>query len=813
MIKIKLQFILITTLVFFAVSFSDPNKQDSRNIYKDGWIDFNKNGEMDDYENPNEDINDRVDDLLEQMNMDEKTCQLTTLYGYGRILMDELPTEEWKNKLWKDGIGNIDEHINGYSNKFGTFNIHSYPHSSHAKALNEVQRWFIEETRLGIPVDFTNEGMYGVKHDRSTMPTGPIGQASSWDPDLVYRIGTMMAKEARALGYTCLYAPMLDVARLPNWARVAQTYGEDPYLVSQMGKQMALGLQDNNVSSSPKHYVLYSVPLGGRDGDSRVDPQIPLRDMYMLLLEPWRVAVTEAGIRGVMASYIDYDGEPIISSKYFLTTILRERWGFEGYVVSDSDALEYLHKKHKTAATYEEGIAQAFNAGLNVRTTFTPPEDFTIPLRNAVKKGLLSEDMIDLRVKEVLKVKFILGLFDKPFVEDPEAADKIVKSKAHLDLALESARKSMVLLKNAKHTLPLDKRDLKTIAVIGPLAHHKKAMNPTQYSGINQNPITVKEGLETYFKGTNTKIVYAKGCDAADRNFPKSDLYKFPMTVDEKKEIDGAVSLAKNADVAVLVLGDDLKTQGESRSRLSLDLPGYQQVLLKAVHKTGVKIVLVLFNGRAITLNWANDNINAIIESWIGGEFAGQAIVETIFGDHNPSGKLPITFPKSIGQTVQAFPAKPGADGKGSARVSGNLFPFGHGLSYTHFEYSHLKVKKYKEKGREHFKVSCTIKNAGWRDGTEIVQLYLRDEISSVTTYEKNLRGFKRIDLKRGQSKTITFEIKPEALAFYNKNYQFVAEAGEFTVYVGASSEDIRLIGKLSLEMPYSFGKEYDYRR
>jgi len=806
----KILIVIAITILLFGLVIGQEAKND---IYKNGWIDFNKNGKMDDYENPKESIDDRVDNLLSQMNMNEKTCQLTTLYGYGRVLMDELPTPEWKNKLWKDGIANIDEHINGYSNKFGKFNINSYPYSAHAKAMNKVQRWFIEETRLGIPVDFTNEGMYGVKHDRSTMVSGPIGQASSWEPGLVYRIGTMMAKEARALGYTCIYASMLGVSRLANWARVAQTYGEDPFLVSQMGKQMVLGLQDHNVSSSPKHFVSYSVPLGGRDGNSRVDPQIPLRAMYNLVLEPWRVSIQEAGAMGLMATYNDYDGEPVIASKYLLTTILRERWGFKGYVVSDSDALEYLHKKHKVAATYEEGIAQAFTAGLNVRTTFTPPEDFTIPLRNAIKKGMLSEDVVDLRVKEVLKVKFRLGLFDRPYVENPATADDIVKSKEHLALALESARKSMVLLKNAKHMLPLDKRDLKTIAVIGPLAHNKKAMNPTQYSGIKQNPITVKEGLENYFEGNATDIIYAKGCDAADRNFPESDLYKFPMTVDEKQEMDYAVSLAENADVAILVLGDDLKTQGESRSRLSLDLPGYQQQLLEEVHKTGTPVVLVLFNGRSITLNWANDKINAILEAWIAGEFAGQAIVETIFGDNNPSGKLPITFPKSIGQIPQAFPAKPGADGNGYARVAGDLFSFGHGLSYTHFEYSNLKIKKQTIKGREHFKVTCKIKNAGWRDGTEIVQLYIRDYVSSVTTYEKNLRGFERIDIKRGESKNIEFEIKPEDLGLYNREYEFVAEPGEFIVYLGASSQDIRLEGEIILEKKYTFGEEYNYKR
>ncbi|MEN8191726.1 MAG: glycoside hydrolase family 3 C-terminal domain-containing protein [Bacteroidota bacterium] len=805
--------VLLRTIIVLSLLSSWLIGQTKDSIYKDVWIDLNKNKKKDVYEDPSESIDDRVEDLLSQMNMDEKTMQLTTLYGYGRILMDELPTEDWKNQIWKDGIANIDEHINGYSNKFGIFNENAYPYSDHAKAMNKVQKWFLEETRLGIPVDFTNEGMYGLKHERSTMVSGPIGQASAWDRDLVRRIGNMMAVEARALGYTSVYAPMLGVARNPLWARCAQTYGEDPFIVSQLGKEMIEGLQEKNVASSPKHYVLYSIPLGGRDGNSRVDPQIPLRDMYNLILEPWRVGVKEAGAMGVMASYIDYDGVPIIASEYFLGKVLREMWGFEGYVVSDSDALEYLHTKHMVAETYEDGIAQAFTAGLNVRTTFTKPEVFTIPLRNSIKQGLLEEDVVDERVREVLKVKFRLGLFDKPFVEDEMAADKIVASKEHMDLALESARKSMVLLKNSGHILPLDKNSIKKIAVIGPLADNKKDLNPTQYSGVNQNPITVKEGFENYFEGTDVEVTYSKGCEASDKDFPRSDLYRLSISVEEQNNIDNAAKIASDADVAVVVLGDNLKTQGESRSRVSLSLPGYQQNLLKAIYKTGTKIVLVLINGRPLTINWANDNIDGILEAWIPGQFTGQAIAETIMGDNNPSGKLTVTFPKSVGQIPQTFPAKPGADGDGSARVNGVIFPFGHGLTYTNFAYSDLKINKKVIDDVEQFEISCKVTNDRNTSGDEIVQLYIRDKISSVTTYVKNLRGFERISLKRNESKTVKFLITPEHLSLYNREYLCVAEPGEFEVYIGRSSEDIRLTGIFKLENEYVMPDDYQYHK
>ena len=801
--------ILVFAFLFPLMSFAQNN-----DIYKDGWIDLNKNGDKDIYEDSSKPVDKRIKDLLNQMTLDEKVMQVTTLYGYGRILQDERPTDDWKNKVWKDGIGNIDEHVNGYSNKFGIFNESSFPYSEHAKTINLVQKWFLENTRLGIPVDFTNEAMYGVKHERSTMVAGPIGRASAWDRDLEYRIGVMYAKEARALGYDNIYAPMLDVARLPNWARVAQTYGEDPYLVSQMGLQMINGLQDNNVASTPKHFLGYSVVIGARDGNARVDPQIPLRDFWNLIAEPWRVAVVEGKIMGLMVSYTDYDGEPIIDSDYWMNRVLRDQWGFKGYTVSDSDALEYLDLKHKTAGSYPEGIARAFKAGLNMRTTFTVPEQFTVAMHEALNKGLLTEEELDVRVKEVLDVKFRLGLFDKPLVEDESAADRIVKSEENKALALESARKSMILLKNYRRTLPFHKDKYKSIALIGPLSNNKHDMNPTMYSGYNQDPITVKEGLEKVIKelDVDIKLTYAKGVDATDANFPKSDVISFPMSVDEKNGIAEAVELAKNAEVAILVLGDNLNSQGESQSRIELKLPGYQQELLEAVHATGTPVILVLMSGRAVQLNWADENLPAILEAWIAGEYAGQAIAETLFGINYPSGKLPITFPKHVGQSVQAFPRKPGSDGDGHARVSGDLYPFGHGLAYTHFEYSKMKAIKKEKDGEEYFEISANIRNAGWRDGTEIIQLYVRDEVSSVTTYELNLKGFTKVDLKRGETKTVYFTVTPKDLALYNRQYEYVTEKGEFTISLGASSQDIRLKKRVSLDKDYTdFGKSHDY--
>ncbi|MDE5750519.1 MAG: glycoside hydrolase family 3 protein, partial [Duncaniella sp.] len=421
---------------------------------------------MDPYENPRLTVGERVDDLLGQMNMDEKTCQLATLYGSGRVLGDSLPTEAWKDEIWKDGIANIDEQANGLG-RFGS--SLSWPWEASVANRHTIQRWFVEQTRLGIPVDFTNEGIRGLNHDRATMFPAQCGQGATWDRALIREIARVTAEEATALGYTNIYAPLLDISRDPRWGRVVECYGEDPYLVGELGLQMILGLQERGLASTPKHFAVYSVPVGGRDGQTRTDPHVAPREMRTLFLEPFRKAVQEGHVKGVMSSYNDYDGEPITGSHRFLTGILRDEWGFGGYVVSDSEAVEFLHTKHGVAADAVEGAAMAINAGLNVRTNFTPPEQFIIPLREAVRRGLVSEETIDNRVRDVLRVKFELGLFDNPYKGDAEGIETRVHNADHKDVSLRAALESIVLLKNEGSALPLDK-SLGRIAVIGPNA-------------------------------------------------------------------------------------------------------------------------------------------------------------------------------------------------------------------------------------------------------------------------------------------------------------------------------------------------------
>ena len=761
-------------------------------IYHKGWIDFNKNGKMDLYENPKAPLEDRVQDLLSQMTLEEKTCQMATLYGSGRVLKDALPQDNWKTEVWKDGIGNIDEEHNG----LGAFKSeYSFPYAKHVDAKHTIQRWFVEKTRLGIPVDFTNEGIRGLCHDRATYFPAQCGQGATWNKKLIARIGEVEAKEAVALGYTNIYSPILDIAQDPRWGRCVETYGEDPYLVGELGKQMITSLQKYNLVATPKHFAVYSIPIGGRDGKTRTDPHVAPREMRTLYIEPFRMAFQEAGALGVMSSYNDYDGEPITGSYHFLTEILRQEWGFKGYVVSDSEAVEFISNKHKVADTYEDGIAQAVNAGLNIRTHFTPPADFILPLRKAVDDGKISQETLDKRVAEILRIKFWLGLFDNPYRGNGKQAEQIVHSKEHQAVSLEAARQSLVLLKNETHLLPLSK-SIRSIAVIGPNADEQTQLI-CRYGPANAPIKTVYQGIKELLP--HAEVIYKKGCDIIDPHFPESEILDFPKTAEEVQLMEEAIRAAKQAEGVVMVLGGNELTVREDRSRTSLNLPGRQEELLKAVCATGKPVILVMLDGRASSINYAAAHVPAILHAWFPGEFCGQAVAEALFGDYNPGGRLAVTFPKSVGQIPFAFPFKPGSDESSSTSVYGALYPFGHGLSYTTFTYSDLHISPSHQGVQGDIHVSCKIKNTGKIKGDEVVQLYLRDEISSVTTYTKVLRGFERISLKAGEEQTVHFRLRPQDLGLWDKNMNFRVEPGSFKVMLGASSTDIRLHGQFEI--------------
>jgi len=797
--------VIIGLLPFFIGAFS---QKASPEIYYDGWIDFNKNGVMDVFEDPTQTIEDRVSNLLSLMTLDEKTVQMATLYGFGRVLKDELPTPQWKHEIWKDGIGNIDEHLNNLAYHPNAQTALAYPYSRHTEAINTVQRWFVEETRLGIPVDFSNEGIHGLNHDRATALPAPIAVGSTWNKALVRQAGQIAGREARALGYTNVYAPILDLARDPRWGRVVETYGEDPYHVAELGLQMALGIQEEGAASTVKHFAAYSIPKGGRDGGARTDPHIAPRELHEMHLYPFRRVIMEADVLGVMSSYNDWDGEPVTGSSYFLTELLRNQYGFRGFVVSDSEAVEYLESKHNVAGDYKEAVRQSVEAGLNVRTTFREPATFIEPLRELVKEGALSMETIDSRVADVLRVKFELGLFEQPYVENPSAADELVYDAEAKLFTQQVGRESLVLLKNEDNTLPLVKEKINRILVTGPNA---AAINYaiSRYGPSNINVISVLEGIRAV-AGADVEVVYTQGSEIANENWPLTEILPEPTTVSEQAEIEKAVELAKESDVIIAVLGENEKIVGESLSRTSLDLPGVQEELLKALYKTGKPVVLVLINGRALTINWADKYIPAIVEAWFPGDYGGMAIAEALFGDYNPGGKLSVTFPKTVGQIQYNFPYKRGSHASQperdpnnagyNTRVDGFLYPFGYGLSYTQFEYSNLLVSPLKAGNDRTIEVSVDVTNTGDRDGDEVVQLYVSDLVSSVTSYESLLRGFDRVYLRVGETKTLKFELTPEDLSIWNKEMIWGVESGFYEVRIGSSSVDIRLTKQFEIK-------------
>ena len=768
-------------------------------IYKDGWTDFNKNGHKDPYEDPALTADRRIEDLLGQMTLEEKSCQLATLYGYSRVLPDELPTPAWKSAVWKDGIGNIDEHLNGVYG--GRLNLKvpesrlTYPHSVHADAINQVQRWFVEQTRLGIPVDFTNEGIRGLNHDRATSFPAQLGIASAWDRDLVRQVGTITAREARALGYTNVYSPILDLPRDPRWGRTVEAYSEDPYLTASLGRIQVEALQANHVVSTPKHFAVYSVPKGGRDGTARTDPQVTPRELEMMYLVPFKAAIQDAGAMGVMSSYNDFDGVPVSGSPYFLTEILRKRWGFRGYVVSDSRAVEFLQEKHRVAADYLEAVRQVVTAGLNVRTEFNDPSMYIDAVRTLVRSGRLPMATVDDRVRDVLRVKFWEGLFDQPYVADVKAADQTVRNPQHLDVARRAAHEGIVLLKNDRDALPLSKA-IRSILVTGPNAA-ETTNSISRYGPSKLSVVSVLDGIRAKV-GPGVHVLYTKGSDFVDAAFPDSEIVPVPPNAAERAELDRAREMARQVDAVVVALGESEQLVGESRSRTNLNLTGFQQELAQAVHEAGKPMIVVLLNGRPLTINWIDRNASAIVEAWFQGEFCGTAIADVLFGDYNPSGKLPITFPKTVGQIPYNFPFKRGSQPRTEelnaqekrTLVNGALYPFGHGLSYTTYRYANLAVSP---AAAGTFRVELDVENTGRRAGEEIVQLYLSPRVTSIVYYDKVLRGFERVPLQAGEKKRVAFTIGRDDMMLLDRDMKWTVEPGVYDVMVGASSEDIRL--------------------
>lgn len=698
-------------------------------------------------------VEQRIDDLMSRMTLAEKVRQLD-MYSGAKDLMSRRtdPTHaapdgaflpEKAQELWGDlGVGSIHD---------------LYPTPEQA---NTIQKWVIAHNRLGIPALFIEEGLHGF--NTGTVFPAPIGLAATWDPEMARNTAAAIAAETRSTGVDMILAPVLDLARDPRWGRIEEDFGEDPYLTGQMGLAYVQGAQgeslnsDHTVVAEPKHFAGHGSPQGGTN-TSPVD--MGERELRTMMLPPFAEAIREGHAMAVMAAYHEIDGIPITDDPFLLKTILRQEWGFRGFVLSDLGAIERLYSAHHVAATPQDAACMAIRSGVDMQFYDFSHAVFQNALMQCVQKHTLPLADLDRAVRSVLRVKFELGLFDHPFV-DPALKAKVWRSPQHLALSLRSARESMTLLKNDGSLLPLSK-STKRIAVIGPNA--AVARYGDYEDEKNGERISILQGIRDLLPAST-------------------------VTFDPGSNIPAAVEAAASADVVILALGERLGISGEGFDRSCLDLPGNQEQLLEAVIGTGKPVVLVLENGRPLTIDWAEKHVPAILEAWYPGEFGGQAVAETLFGDNNPGGKLTISFPRSVGQLPDFYNADPSRVWKYIDSSGTPLFPFGFGLSYTTFRYDHLAVQAPAPGSHGDIRVTVDVTNTGERAGDEVAQLYVRENVSSVETPERALKGFLRIHLQPGETRTVTFLVPQEQLAVWNAENRWAVEGGRYTVWAGGSS-------------------------
>jgi len=740
-----------------------------------------------DYKNPRLSVEQRVADLLSRMTLEEKIAQMTCLWSnrpqknattdFAIDRGDFSP--EKAAQVMKYGIGQIARQREQKGPREG------------AIFANAVQKWLIENTRLGIPAILHDEILHGHMARGSTSFPQPIALSSTWDPEFIGKVFTAGALETRARGSQQVLGPNLDVAREPRWGRTEETYGEDPYLVSRMAVAIVKALQGpgptingDHVIATAKHFAAHGQPEGGTNIAPANYSERVLREFF---LPSFKAAVTEGGIMSVMASYNEIDGVPSHANSWLLEKVLREEWGFKGYVVSDYDGIPQLQDLHHVANDKEEAARLALEAGVDIE--LPDPDCFPLLLKQ-VREGKLSEALVDKAVARLIRAKFLLGLFENPYV-DPDRAVRITNSREHRELAADAARRSIVLLKNENNLLPLDRSRLRSIAVIGPNA------NRVHLGGYSDDPgrgVSVLLGI-TKKAGSQVRVTYAEGCKITKEGgdwFADSSHLNNPA--DDEKLIAQAVEVARAADVAVLVLGGNEDTNKEAWAdnhlgdRDSLDLVGRQNDLVRAVLETGKPTIVMLINSGPLSINYIAEKVPAILEGFYLGQETGVGVADVLFGDFNPGAKLTVTFPRSVGQLPAYYNRKPTAKRGYLFTSKEPLFPFGHGLSYTTFDYSNLKVNPAQIRPQDQTKVSVTVTNTGKRAGDEIVQLYIRDLVSSVTRPVMELKDFRHISLAPGESKIVEFTITPNKLSFLNLRMETVVEPGWFDVMVGTSS-------------------------
>ncbi len=759
------------------------------------------------YQNPSLPVEERVADLLSRMTLDEKIAQLGSIWVF-QVLEDMKFSPTKAQKLFSQGLGQVTR-IGGAS---------SLDPTAGAELANTIQQYLLENTRLGIPAIVHEECCSGYMARNATCFPQIIGVASTWEPELVKAMAAVVKTQMRAAGAHQGLSPVIDVTRDPRWGRVEETFGEDPYLVARMGVAFVHGLQGQNwregVIATAKHFVGYGMSEGGLNW---APPHLTPRELREVYLLPFEAAVKEAGLASVMNAYNELDGIPCGASKELLNHILREEWGFDGLVVSDYFSVNQLMEYHQVAVTKSEAAAMALDAGIDVELPST--DCYAAPLREAIETGALDVAVLDRAVSRHLRFKFQLGLFENPYVE-VEKTPTVFDTPGQRQLAYEMAQKSIVLLKNEGSLLPLAK-EIGSIAVIGPNAdsvrnmigdyaypcHIESLVEMRDSGNIFDMPVPKKIELVDNFVpitailaglknkvSPQTKIYYAKGCEALD---------------DSKEGFAKAVEAAKKADVAVLVVGGksgltDSCTCGEFRDRATLGLPGVQPELVEAIVATGTPVVVVLVDGRPLAIPWLAEHVPAIIEAWLPGEEGAAAVADVLFGDYNPGGKLPMTFPRAVGQIPVFYRHKLSG---GRSHFKGDyvdvsakpLFPFGYGLSYTSFKLDNLRLNRLEVKIGEQVSISVDLTNTGSRRGDEVVQLYIRDPQASVTRPVKELKGFTRVTLEPGQTKTITFELFTNQLGFYDREMSYIVEPGTIEIMVGSSSEDLPLRTKIEI--------------
>ncbi len=696
----------------------------------------------------------RIDELLAQMTLEEKLGQLQMLDG----LAEGVYRPEHPEMIRKGLLGS-------------TLNVRG------AKRTNELQRIAMTESRLKIPVVFAFDVIHGY---RAVFPV-PLGEAASFDPAAAERAASIAAAEASAAGVKWTFAPMVDIARDPRWGRVVEGSGEDPYLGSVMAAARVRGFQGygENGYSAPdkvlacaKHWVGYGAAEGGRDYNTTEISEGTLRNVYF---PPFRASL-DAGVGSFMSAFNDLNGSPTSANPFTLTKVLRDEWKFDGVVVSDYESVREVIN-HGVAADETEAAQKALTAGVDVEMV---SRLYNQRLPRLVKEGKLPMAVIDEAVRRMLRVKFRLGLFENPYTDESRES-RLILSREHLDAAREVAARSMVLLKNERETLPLSK-GLKSIAVIGPLADDQvNTMGSWTGDGRKEDVITLLAGIKA--KAPAARVMYAKGCD---------------INTDNTGGIADAARLARESDAVILAVGESAEMSGEAAVRSTLDLPGRQMDLVKAVHESGKPYVVVLMNGRPLAINWIAENSPAILETWFAGTQAGNAIADALFGDENPGGKLPVTFPRAVGQVPIYYNHKntgrpPDANNRYTSKYYDlqwtPLYPFGYGLSYTQFRLTNLQLSSQRIRPDGNITVSVEVENTGKRAGAEVAQLYLRDVAASVTRPVKELKGFQRITLRPGEKRRVEFTLTPGHLGFWNHENRFIVEPGDFKVTVGNSSE------------------------